>query len=125
MALSFIGVPPYYIFQCRPVIGNEMYAVHVETAYDVFEEAKSLVSGLAKRARYTMSHRTGKIEVIGKDDGLIYFKYHQAANHDDYNRLIVCKSNPQAYWFDDYEQEEKSESLTKNVEISASTDSPS
>jgi lysine 2,3-aminomutase len=125
MALSFIGVPPYYIFQCRPVIGNEMYAVPIETAYDIFEEAKSLVSGLAKRARYTMSHRTGKIEVVGKGDGLTYFKYHQAANHDDYNRLIVCESNPKAYWFDDYEPKEKSDSSVKDGEVGVSTDSVS
>jgi KamA family protein len=102
-ALSYVGVPPYYIFQCRPVVGNEIYSVEVERAYEVFEEAKSLVSGLAKRARYTMSHETGKVEVVGMKDGHTYFKYHQAYNRDDYNRLIVCESNPRAHWFDDYE----------------------
>ncbi|MBN1572588.1 MAG: KamA family radical SAM protein [Deltaproteobacteria bacterium] len=101
--LSYVGVPPYYIFQCRPVIGNEMYAVEVERAFEVFEEAKSHVSGLAKRSRYIMSHDTGKVEVVGMRDGYTYFKYHQAVNPDDYNRLIMCRSNPKAYWFDDYE----------------------
>ena len=28
--LSFIGVPPYYVFQCRPASGNKNYAVPIE-----------------------------------------------------------------------------------------------
>ncbi len=49
-----------------------------------------------------MSHATGKIEVVGKTDGYTFFKYNQAANPEDIGRFMVYKSNPQAYWFDDY-----------------------
>ena len=34
--LSFIGVPPYYIFQCRPTEGNKSYSVPIEEAYEIF-----------------------------------------------------------------------------------------
>ena len=122
-ALSFVGVPPYYIFQCRPVVGNEMYAVKVEQAFELFEEAKSLVSGLAKRARFTMSHETGKIEVVGKRGGYTYFKYHQAVNRDDFNRLIVCESNPNAYWFDDYEPISDADKWVHDTAVGINTDS--
>jgi KamA family protein len=63
--LSYIGVPPYYVFQCRPTLGNRIYSTPVEQSYEVFEQARMMSSGLAKRARLVMSHTTGKIEVIG------------------------------------------------------------
>jgi len=46
---------------------------------EIVEQAKSLVSGLAKRVRFVMSHATGKIEIVGKKDDAVYFKYHRAA----------------------------------------------
>jgi len=73
--LSFIGAVPYYIFQCRPAVGNKAYTVPIEQGYEIVEQAKSRVSGLAKRARYAMSHSTGKIEIIGKAKDFIYFRY--------------------------------------------------
>jgi len=102
--LSFIGAVPYYIFQCRPATGNKAYTVPVEKGYEIVEQAKSLVSGLAKRARYTMSHTTGKIEILGKTKEFVYFKYHRAADDQDSGRFMVFKSNPNAYWFDDYDE---------------------
>ena len=102
--LSFIGVPPYYIFQCRPAVGNKAYTVPIEEGYEIVEQAKSQVSGLAKRARYAMSHSSGKIEIIGKTEELVYFKYHRAANDEDSGRFIAFKSNPNACWLDDYDE---------------------
>ena len=102
--LSFIGAVPYYIFQCRPAIGNKAYSVPIEKGYEIVEQAKSMVSGLAKRVRYTMSHTTGKIEILGKTKEFVYFKYHRAADDQDSGRFLVFKSNPDAYWFDDYDE---------------------
>ena len=58
--LSFAGVAPYYVFQCRPTIGNKPYAVPLERAFWVFQQARSKVAGVAKRARFVMSHSSGK-----------------------------------------------------------------
>lgn len=102
--LSFIGVPPYYIFQCRPAVGNKAYTVPVEEGYDIFESAKAAVSGLAKRARYVMSHSSGKVEIVGKTEDTIYFRYHRAARDEDSGRFMAFKSNPNAYWLDDYSE---------------------
>ena len=102
--LSFIGVPPYYVFQCRPTLGNKPYAVPVEEAYEIFEQARINCSGLAKRARFVMSHSTGKIEVVGNTEHQIYFKYHSSANSQDGYNLLIFERNPYAYWFDDYEE---------------------
>ncbi|MBN2313299.1 MAG: KamA family radical SAM protein [Sedimentisphaerales bacterium] len=100
--LSFIGAVPYYIFQCRPALGNRPYTVPIEHGYEIVEQAKARVSGLAKRVRFVMSHSTGKIEIIGKTEERIYFKYHRAANDADSGRFLVFESNPDAYWLDDY-----------------------
>jgi lysine 2,3-aminomutase len=102
--LSFIGAVPYYIFQCRPAVGNKAYTVPIEEGYEIVEQAKAKVSGLAKRMRYTMSHSTGKIEIVGKTKDFVYFKYHRAADYADSGRFLVFKSNPNAYWFDDYDE---------------------
>jgi KamA family protein len=102
--LSFIGAIPYYIFQCRPALGNKAYTVPIEEGYEIVEQAKSRVSGLAKRARYTMSHSSGKIEIVGKTKDYVYFKYHRAFRDEDSGRFMVFKSNPNAYWFDDYDE---------------------
>lgn len=102
--LSFIGAVPYYIFQCRPATGNKSYTVPIEKGYEIIEQAKSMVSGLAKRARYTMSHTSGKIEILGKTKKFVYFKYLRAADDRDSGRFLVFKSNPNAYWFDDYDE---------------------
>jgi lysine 2,3-aminomutase len=100
--LSFVGAIPYYIFQCRPAVGNKTYTVPIEEGYEIVERAKALVSGLAKRARFVMSHSTGKIEIVGKTEDLVYFKYHRAADDADSGRFLTFASNPDAYWLDDY-----------------------
>jgi lysine 2,3-aminomutase len=100
--LSFIGAVPYYIFQCRPALGNRAFTIPIEQGYEIIEQAKSLVSGLAKRVRYVMSHSTGKIEIVGKTEDLVYLKYHRAANDLESGRFLVLASNPNAYWLDDY-----------------------
>ena len=102
--LSFIGVPPYYVFLCRPTLGNEPFAIHVEKGYEIFEEARSKCSGLAKRARLVMSHETGKVEVVGMSGGQVFFIYNRSADTENNGKFLAFDSNPDAYWFDDYEE---------------------
>lgn len=100
--LSYNGVVPYYLFLCRPTAGNEPYVVLVEQALEIFEHARRHLAGLAKQARLCMSHKTGKIEVVGKLDGKIIFRYHRAPNPLDCGRVMMFESDPTAGWFDDY-----------------------
>ncbi len=100
--LSYVGVPPYYLFQCRPTAGNKMFSVPIEEGLEIFEQARMKCSGLAKRARFVMSHATGKIEILGLTDNNIIMRYHRAANPEEKARLMIFRRNPEAYWFDDY-----------------------
>ncbi|MFQ5672308.1 MAG: KamA family radical SAM protein [Nitrospinales bacterium] len=102
--LSFIGVPPYYVFQCRPTLGNKGYVVPLEESFLLFERARNTCSGLAKRARFVMSHASGKIEMLGLTEDQAFFKYHRSADENDNARFMVCKRNSEAFWFDDYRE---------------------
>jgi len=99
--LSYIGIPPYYFFQCRPTAGNKTYAVPITETYTNLERAKSMVSGLAKRPKYVMSHATGKIEIFGLTNQHIYMRYHRAREPADESRMLICHRDDNAYWLDD------------------------
>ncbi len=99
--LSFIGCPQYYLFQGRPTAGNEPYELPIARGYALFEAAKKQVSGLAKRARYCMSHESGKIEIVGMDARHFYLRYHRAKNPADEGRFMVFQRDDEAYWLDD------------------------
>ncbi len=100
--LSFAGIAPYYVFQCRPTVGNRPYAVPIEEGYQIFETARGLVSGLAKRARFTMSHEKGKLEIVALTEEQIIFKFHRAADNKNTGKILIYRRNPDAYWLDDY-----------------------
>ena len=119
--LSYIGVPPYYVFLCRPTLGNETYSVPVEKGYEIFEKARIRCSGLAKRARLVMSHESGKIEVIGMTQEQIFFKYLRAANPDNNARFLAFYRNTEADWFDDYKEASEEFSLFNSNEASEVT----
>jgi lysine 2,3-aminomutase len=100
--LSFAGISPYYVFQCRPTTGNHNFQIPVEQSYAIIQKSWQACSGLAKRARFIMSHATGKIEVVGTTAEHVFMRYHQAAEKADIGKFMVFKSNPVARWFDDY-----------------------
>jgi len=109
--LSFAGVSPYYVFQCRPSLGNRFFQTPVERSYEIIQQAWKACSGLAKRARFVMSHATGKIEVVGKTAHHVIMRYHQAADPANIGKTLVFLSDPMARWFDDYRQHANPENL--------------
>ena len=101
--LSFIGCPPYYLFQGRPTAGNEPYEVPIVEGWQIFQKALSLGSGLARRARFVMSHESGKVEILGVGEEHMYLRYHQAKDPDDLGRFLVRRRDDSAYWLDQLE----------------------
>jgi len=99
--LSIIGVPPYYFFQCRPTEGNKPYEIPMVQSFELLEEAKARVSGLARRARLVMSHELGKIEMVGLTDRNIYLRFLRARNSEDEGRFMVFHRDDDAYWLED------------------------
>lgn len=102
--LSFIGVPPYYMFACRPTAGNKTYTVPLEEAFTIFERARSQISGLAARVRLAMSHESGKVEIVALSKENIIFRYHRANDENNKHKTLIFKRNPEARWLDDYKE---------------------
>lgn len=93
------GVLPYYVFQCRPVKGvKNRFQLPIARAYRIVEEAKHMQNGLGKAFRYVLSHETGKIEILGPDEGRWLFKYHQAKAEEDQGRVLRVRLRPDQCW---------------------------
>lgn len=100
--LTRIGVVPYYVFQCRPVKRVKThFQVPFKKGYRVVERAKKELNGHGKRFKYAISHRTGKIEILGIRGDEIFFKQHQAKNPERIGKFFSKKLNNSAGWLDD------------------------
>ncbi len=101
--LVSIGANPYYVFQCRPVKRVKMhFQVPLCRGIEIVEKAKMHCNGHSKRFKYIMSHRTGKIEILGIFDDEIYFKYHQAKSRKRLGKIFTRPVDESAGWLDDF-----------------------
>lgn len=98
-----MGCPQYYAFQCRPTAGNSSFSVPIVEGFELVAQARTRLSGLSRRARYCMSHATGKIEIVGVDARHIYARYHRAKDPVNENRMMVFWRDDEATWLDDLE----------------------
>jgi L-lysine 2,3-aminomutase len=99
--LATAGVPPYYLFHCRPTQGNESFQLSVQAGMAIVNEAKKQLSGLARRFRYVASHRSGKLEIVGQVDKQLIFSYHEAKTPQDEGRLLRWPAEKEIFWFDE------------------------
>ncbi|MFW9802362.1 MAG: KamA family radical SAM protein [Candidatus Thorarchaeota archaeon] len=103
--LVSIRVNPYYVFQCRPVARvKKTFQVPLYDGHGIIEDAKKLLNGHSKRFRYIMSHPTGKIEILGIMNGRFLFKYQQAKNSGDQERIFTRELDKDATWLDDLKE---------------------
>jgi KamA family protein len=98
-ALTRIGVVPYYVFQCRPVRRvQDAFQVPLRQACDIIDQARRRLDGLAKRFRFIMSHKSGKIEILGRQGDEIFFKYHQAKDPALISKMFSRKMSAEDGW---------------------------
>jgi KamA family protein len=101
--LVSIGVSPYYVFQCRPVKRVKgHFQVPICEGIRIVEKAKEDCNGHSKRFKYVMSHKTGKIEILGIIDDEVYFKYHEAKNRKNLGIMFGRRVDEKAGWLDDF-----------------------
>lgn len=99
--LAAAGAPQYYLFQGRPTAGNLPYRVPIVRGWEIFQEAMRGVSGLAKRARFVMSHDAGKVEVLAVTGSQILVRYHRAKDPADRGRIVAYRRDDDAAWLDE------------------------
>jgi lysine 2,3-aminomutase len=102
--LVSIGINPYYVFQCRPVKRvKHHFQVPLCRGIEIVERAKEHCNGHSKRFKYIMSHKTGKIEILGIFNNEIFFKYHQAKDRENLGKIFTRSVDEDAGWVDDFE----------------------
>jgi lysine 2,3-aminomutase len=100
--LVSIGIQPYYVFQCRPVKRvKHNFQVPLYKGLEIIESAKKMLDGPSKRFRFVMSHRTGKIEILGVMGDNMYLRYHQAKDPSMLGKLFTRKFDKTAGWLDE------------------------
>ena len=99
--LNSIGVLPYYVFQCRPVKKvKHIFQVPLLKASAIMDETRALLDGPSKSFRFIMSHKTGKIEILGQLEDTMYFRYHQTKDKKRAGRMFVKKLSETDTWLD-------------------------
>lgn len=98
-----IGVIPYYLFQCRPVKRvKDHFQVPLMRGYRIIEETKRRLDGHSKRFRYCMSHALGKIEMVGLEKNIAYFRFHQAKYTRDLGRYFHADVDRRTTWLENH-----------------------
>ena len=99
--LVAIGINPYYVFQCRPVKRVKAnFQISFHDGIRIVEAAKAQLDGHSKRFKYVMSHKTGKIEILGIMGDEIYFKYHEAHDPKKLGKMFKQKIDKESAWLD-------------------------
>ncbi len=100
------GAVPYYMFVERDTGARNYFEVPLGRALDIFQEAYSSVSGLARTVRGpSMSATPGKVLVEGvteiRGEKVFLLKFLQARDPSWVNRIFFAEYDEDAAWLDD------------------------
>ena len=114
-SMKGVGVENHYFFCGRNIIAYKAFNVPIETAWQLLNDSQKGLSGVESHARLTIVHYKGKTEVsavtdgpiaglAGAEDGVVIFKVlRNPAHAPDRGKVTIVGRNPEALWFDDYE----------------------
>ncbi len=100
-----LGMIPYYLFVERDTGAREYFEIPLIRAHQIFTEAYSSVSGLARTVRGpSMSSFHGKILISGiaeiANEKVFVLQFLQARNPEWIGRPFFARFDPGACWFD-------------------------
>lgn len=102
-------------FYCgRDIVGHRAFNLTIEEAWRILNEAQKQLSGIEANAKLSITHYKGKTEVVavtdepmnmpGGENGVVVMKlYRNAADAKDKGKIAILGRNPEAIWFNDYE----------------------
>ncbi|PLX57153.1 MAG: hypothetical protein C0629_03785 [Chromatiales bacterium] len=114
-ALYRVGIGNHYFFCGRDIVAYRAFNVPIETAWNILNESQKGLSGVETHARLSITHYKGKTEVAavtneplhgipGSENGVVIFKIlRNALDAPDRGKVCIVGRNPDAIWFDDYE----------------------
>jgi len=113
--LKRVGIENHYFFCGRDIVAYRAFNVPIETAWQTLNDSQRGLSGVEAHARLSITHYKGKTEVAavsdqpvaglpGAENGVVVFKLlRSAADAPDRGKMCIVGRNPEALWFDDYE----------------------
>jgi len=114
-SLKRVGVENHYFFCGRDIVAYRAFNVPIETAWNILNESQKGLSGVENHARLSITHYKGKTEVAAvtnepipgvplSENGVLVFKIlRNALDARDRGKVCIVGRNPEAIWFDDYE----------------------
>ena len=114
-AMKRVGAENHYFFCGRDIIAYRAFNVPIETAWIVLNESQKGLSGVENHARLSITHYKGKTEVAavtdepipglpGAENGVVIFKIlRNALAAPDRGKVCIVGRNPEAIWFDGYD----------------------
>jgi lysine 2,3-aminomutase len=114
-ALKRVGAENHYFFCGRDIVAHRAFNVPIETAWDILNESQKGLSGVETHAKLSITHYRGKTEVsavtnepipglAGSEHGVVIFKLlRNAADARHRGKVCIVGRNPEAIWFNDYE----------------------
>ena len=113
--LKHVGVENHYFFCGRDIVAHRAFNVPIERAWQILNDSQKGLSGIEAHARLSITHYKGKTEVAavtdgpipgvaGSEGGVVIFKLlRSAGDAAERGRVCIVGRNPEALWFDDYE----------------------
>ena len=103
-----LGIYPYYMFVERDTGAKRYFEVPLVRAWEIYRDAMSGVSGLARTARGpSMSAGPGKVEVQGvatvHGQDVFVLRFIQGRNPAWVQRPFFARFDPEATWLDELE----------------------
>ncbi len=114
-ALKRVGANNHYFFCGRDIVAYKAFNIPIEEAWRLLNESQKGLSGVEAHARLSITHYLGKTEVAavtnepipglkGSENGVVIFKLlRNAADAPHRGKVCIVGRNPDAIWFDDYE----------------------
>jgi hypothetical protein len=122
--LKRAGVENHYFFGGRDIVAHRSFNVPIERAWQLLNASQKGLSGVEAHARLSITHYKGKTEVVAVSDepipgvpasartpdgpapmdGVVIMKLlRSAADAPDRGKIAIVGRNPEALWFDGYE----------------------
>jgi len=113
-----LGIIPYYMFIERDTGPKHYFELPLVKAYEVFKDAVSRVSGVARTVRGpSMSCEPGKVAVMGVINDMMILQFLQSRNPEWMKNPFLAKYDPNATWLDDLKPYDGSESFFYQKEL--------
>lgn len=101
-----LGLIPYYMFIARETGPQQYFAISLERAWEIFRNAYSQVSGIARTVRGpSMSAKPGKVQINGvvevNGEKVFVLNFIQARDSNIVGKPFFAKYKKDAYWLSD------------------------